>query len=112
MGAAPLVATKGAGPTQGRLVANGQGRSAGKWVTSPSYRIAIVKLVGARHKAGMTQRDLADALGKPHSWVAKVEQGERRLDLVEFIAVARALGLKEADLLKIIAADLPKRIEI
>lgn len=83
-----------------------------KWVRSPSYRAAITKLVDARKEAGLTQRDLAKALGKPPSWVAKVEQGERRLDLIEFVAVARALGLKEVDLLRTIAASLPKRIEI
>jgi transcriptional regulator with XRE-family HTH domain len=60
----------------------------------------------------MTQRQLASAIGKPPSFVAKVEQGERRLDIVEFIAIARALGAKEADLIRAIAADLPKRIEI
>jgi transcriptional regulator with XRE-family HTH domain len=69
-------------------------------------------LVDSRKKAGMTQRDLATKLGKPPSWVAKVERGERRLDLVEFIAVARALGLKETDLLRAITAGLPKRLEI
>jgi transcriptional regulator with XRE-family HTH domain len=60
----------------------------------------------------MTQRDLAAELGKKPSWVAKVEQRERRLDLVEFIAVARATGLKEIDLLRTIVADLPRRLEI
>lgn len=83
-----------------------------KWVRSPSYRTAIAGLVDARKNAGLTQRDLAKAIGKPPSWVAKVEQGERRLDLVEFIAIARALELKEVDLLRTIAATMPKRIEI
>lgn len=83
-----------------------------KWVRSPSYRTVIAALVEARAKTGLTQRDLAAKLGKPPSWVAKVEQGERRLDLVEFIALARALGLKETDLLRTIAAGLPKRLDI
>ena len=90
----------------------GKGKGPGRWVSSTAYRAAIAKLVAARTEAGFTQRDLAQALGKPPSWVAKVEQGERRLDLIEFIAVARALGLKEGDLFRSIIADLPKRLEI
>ncbi|MDR5730685.1 MAG: helix-turn-helix transcriptional regulator [Terriglobia bacterium] len=79
---------------------------------SPTYRKAISKLVELRRAAGMTQRDLAAAIGKPPSFVAKIERGERRLDVVEFVAVVRALGGKETDVLRSIAADLPKRIEI
>lgn len=83
-----------------------------KWVRSPSYRAVIAGLVDARKAAGFSQRELATALAKPPSWVAKVEQGERRLDLVEFVALARALGHKETDLLRAIAAKLPKRLDI
>ena len=42
---------------------------------------------------------LAEKLGSPQSFVAKVEGGERRLDLVEFIAIARALEADPLDLL-------------
>jgi len=50
-------------------------------------------LVEARKTAGLTQQELAHHLGKPQSFVAKVEKRERRLDLVEFISVSRVLGL-------------------
>ena len=83
-----------------------------RWVHSTSYRIAIAGLVDARKKSKLTQRQVAELLGKPPSYIAKIERGERRLDIVEFIAIARALGVKEVDLLCSIAADLPKRIEI
>ena len=55
-------------------------------------------LRSAREEAGLSQRALAKKLGVHHSWVAKVELGERRLDVIEFIGLARALG-KEAELL-------------
>ena len=41
----------------------------------------------------MTMRDLAEKLGTPHSFVGKTEQGERRLDVVEFIQYCEALGV-------------------
>jgi transcriptional regulator with XRE-family HTH domain len=53
--------------------------------------------------AGLTQRTLAARLKKPQSFVAKYEGGERRLDVVEFIRIARAL---DADPLKLLAAFL------
>lgn len=45
----------------------------------------------ARMKAGMTQAELAMLLEKPQSFVSKYENGERRLDVIEFITVCRVL---------------------
>jgi transcriptional regulator with XRE-family HTH domain len=45
-----------------------------------------------RAKAGLSQRALAARLGVPHTWVAKVETGERRLDVLEFMEFTRACG--------------------
>ncbi len=41
----------------------------------------------------MTQTALSNRLGRPQSFVSKYERGERRLDVVEFAEVARALGI-------------------
>lgn len=72
-----------------------KGRGPGKWATSTAYRTVVATLVAARKDAGMTQRNLAQALTKPHSYIAKIDQRERHLDMVEFIAIARALAVKE-----------------
>jgi transcriptional regulator with XRE-family HTH domain len=50
-------------------------------------------LVAAREKAGLTQQQLADRLGKPQSFISKYEGGERRIDVIEFIAIADALNM-------------------
>ena len=42
--------------------------------------------------AKIRQQALAGKLGKPQSFIAKYEGGERRIDLVEFIEIVRALG--------------------
>lgn len=52
----------------------------------------------ARLDAGVTQQQLAERLGKPQSYVAKVEGGERRIDVIEFIAFARAIDADPATL--------------
>lgn len=94
------------------MARGGKGKGPGAWQRSVAYRTVLTKLVEARKSAGLTQRDVALALGKPPSWIARVESKERRLDVVEFIALARALKLKELDLLRAISADLPKKLEI
>lgn len=45
-----------------------------------------------RSEAGHTQRALAELVGRPQSWVHNCERGERRADLAEFVAWARACG--------------------
>ena len=53
-----------------------------------------------RKAAGVRQQALAERLGRPQSFVAKYENGERRLDMIEFIAIARALGADPVKLFK------------
>lgn len=56
------------------------------------YDHALEQLVRARKAARVTQAQLAEKLGRPQSFVAKDEGRERRLDVAEYIAIARALG--------------------
>jgi transcriptional regulator with XRE-family HTH domain len=76
-------------------------RGIGKSVHSPDQAAFCELMIKARKAAGLTQHALALRLRKPQSFVAKYEGGERRLDVVEFVAIARALG---ADPLKLMAA--------
>ncbi len=62
-------------------------------------------LVQARRDASLTQVALAKRLGRPQSFVSKFERGERRLDVAEFLEVARALGIDPAQTI----ADLERR---
>ncbi|MDF3721753.1 helix-turn-helix transcriptional regulator [Enterobacter hormaechei] len=61
-------------------------------VYSEEYQLVINALKKARKEKGITQAQLAEALGKPQSFIAKVESGERRLDVVEFVHLARLVG--------------------
>ena len=63
-----------------------------KSVHTPDYRALCAELRKARENAGLSQRDLATRLDVPHSWVAKVECGERRIDLIEFRWFVSACG--------------------
>jgi len=76
-------------------------RGIGKSVHSPDQAAFCALMVAARKAAGLTQQALANRLRKPQSFVAKYEGGERRLDVVEFVAISRARG---ADPLKLMAS--------
>ncbi len=62
-------------------------------VHSPAYRRFLKHLRAAREDAGLTQVGVARSLRKHQSWVSKSESGERRLDPVEFHALARLYGV-------------------
>jgi transcriptional regulator with XRE-family HTH domain len=78
-----------------------------KSLHSPTYEKLTELLVKARRKSGMTQQEVADALKTHQSYVAKVEGGERRIDVVEFMELAKVLGLVPSSLLKKLEANLP-----
>ena len=54
-----------------------------KSVYSKDYRDIIERLRIARIEAGLAQQEVADKLGKPQSYISKIESGERRLDVAE-----------------------------
>ncbi|MCU1718862.1 helix-turn-helix domain-containing protein [Pseudomonas sp. 5P_3.1_Bac2] len=63
-----------------------------KTIHSAPYQRLLELLIGARRDAKMTQQDLSATLRRPQSYVSKYERGERRLDVLEFLEVARQLN--------------------
>ena len=60
-----------------------------KSVYSDDYKKLIERLKQARLDAGHSQQEDAGKLGKPQSYVSKVESGERRVDIIEVKALAK-----------------------
>lgn len=71
-------------------------------------------LIEARNSAGLTQVDLARKLGRPQSFVSKYERGERRLDIVEFLEIAGAIGIDPAQFVQKLqrAASVKRRTRV
>ena len=56
---------------------------------SSEYKKVVENLRKARAEAGLRQEDVAQKLGKPQSYISKIERGERRVDVIELKAFAR-----------------------
>jgi transcriptional regulator with XRE-family HTH domain len=80
-----------------------------KSLKSAEYERLVALLVAMRHQSGLRQQALAKKLGKPQSFIAKYEGGERRIDVVEFIAITRALGADPVRLFREFAAQVPAK---
>jgi transcriptional regulator with XRE-family HTH domain len=63
-----------------------------KTIYTEKYARLRELLKAERKAAGLTQTVVAKRLGKPPSYVAKYEGGDRRLDLLEFLDIARVIG--------------------
>ncbi len=67
-----------------------------KSIYSPEMIAVRTWLRSERIRPGLTMRELAHRLERPHSFVQRVEEGDRRLDVVEFVWYCQALGIGPA----------------
>ncbi len=65
---------------------------------SARQRAVAAALRKARESAGLSQRQLSERLQQPPNWIQRIESLERRVDVAEFIAIAKALGADPAEL--------------
>ena len=63
-------------------------------------------LVRARERAGLKQSEVAARLALPASYLSKVENGTRRLDVIEFIQIAQAMGSDPAEIIRELRKEL------
>jgi transcriptional regulator with XRE-family HTH domain len=71
-----------------------------KSVHSREQKVFCDLMIEVRKDADLTQDKLAKRLKRSQSFVAKYEGGERRVDVVEFIAIAKAIGADPLEILR------------
>ena len=76
-----------------------------KTLGTSRHNALIAFLTAKRHAAGMSQSDLADALGEYQSFVARMESGQRRVDVIEFENIVEILGFDPREFF--ICEDVP-----
>ena len=62
-------------------------------------------LIERRMAAGISQTELATMLGKPQSYISKVESGERGIDVVEFVEFVRTIGADPLRVLRLVMQE-------
>lgn len=75
-----------------------------KQLHSVRHKALVDALITAREKSGFTQRELARRLDRAHSFVGKIESGERQLNVLEFIEYCEVVGAAPGG----VARDLSK----
>lgn len=80
---------------------------------TPAYKKLVASLRAIREEAGLTQRELAEKLGREQSFVGRIETGQRRVDLVELIWICSVCGADPeeelCDLARMIGKHVPSR---
>ena len=79
-----------------------------KSVFTQEYAAFLGVLRAERKKADVTQVELALRLGITQSVVSKIERGERRLDVVEFVSLVRALRADPPEVITTVERAFPK----
>jgi len=57
-----------------------------------TYDSILNKLIKAREEAGLNQRQVSEKLGFSHSFLSKCETGDRRIDVIELLQLAKLYG--------------------
>ena len=84
----------------------GAGRISTKTKLAEELGILGEVLVRVRERAGLKQSDVAARLGLPASYLSKIENGTRRLDVIELIQIAEAMDSDPAELIRVLQKAL------
>lgn len=77
-----------------------------------AYAHVVARLAEKRRKAGLTQQAVADRLGWRQAVIARIEGKQRRMDVIEYLRLAEAIGFDPVRLLREIKAELEERGEL
>lgn len=69
-------------------------------IRSLAQRALVTALRDARKHAGLSQQEVAKKLRRPQSFVSAYEVGDRKIDVLKFIRIAKALGVDACELLR------------
>lgn len=80
-----------------------------KTIHTPEYRALLALLRERRAQSGVTQVEVAAALGESQAFVSKCERGDRRIDLIDLLRILRAIAVSPDDFLAELQERFPAR---
>lgn len=72
----------------------------GRHLRSPKHRALVAAIVEARTASGLSQREFAKKLGRTNNFVWRIEAGERQVNVLDFIEIAKAAGIAPDELMR------------
>ncbi|MEP3051803.1 MAG: helix-turn-helix transcriptional regulator [Erythrobacter sp.] len=72
----------------------------------------VEAIVSARHSSGLRQSDLAFKLQKNQSYISNIERGQRRIEVLEFYALAKAMNIDPVALFSKAIEGFPETFDI
>lgn len=72
----------------------------GRHLRSARHRALVAAIVEARIATGLSQRDFAKKLGRTNNFVWRIEAGERQVNVLDFIEIAKAAGMSPDELIR------------
>lgn len=88
--------------------AGGTDRISTKTKLAPDLVVLGRVLVKAREARGLKQSEVAQSLGLPPSYLSKIENGSRRLDVIELVHIAAAMGVDPAEIIRELQLELKR----
>ena len=79
---------------------------------SDAHQILVEQLTAARKHSGLKQEELAALIGKDQSYISNIERGQRRVDVIEFYALAQAMKMDPVVLFSNMVAKLPNKVVV
>ena len=83
-----------------------------KTIFGGDHRHLVEVLIQARQMSGLTQAQLAERVGKDQTFISIIERGQRRVDVLEFVALAQAMKADPEGLFANVLERLPENISI
>lgn len=75
-----------------------------KTIMSAGHKALVLEMTNARKTKDITQAELASTLKCQQSLIARIESGQRRVDVVDMVRWARAVGSEPSDFLRVVEA--------
>jgi transcriptional regulator with XRE-family HTH domain len=83
-----------------------------KTIFEGAHTALVEIMIGARKQSGLTQAELGERVGKDQTFISLIERSQRRIDVLEFIALARAMNQRPEELFAAFLAQTPGNIAI
>ncbi|RYG88897.1 MAG: XRE family transcriptional regulator [Alphaproteobacteria bacterium] len=83
-----------------------------KTIFEGDHEHLVQVLAEARQMSGLTQAQLAAKVGKDQTFISIIERGQRRVDVLEFVALAKAMKVDPSELFERVLKRLPKQVAI